>query len=297
MAEERQDQPEEPEGLQPENTCFVVAPIGEEGSPVRIRSDKVLRHIIEPVASESGLQALRADQIHEPGVITADLIQHVLHDRLVIADLTGSNPNVFYELALRHTLRSAYVQIIEKGEKIPFDIAAARTIQVDHTDLDSVEECKAKMKVYIGAALTGDEEVESPISVSVQLDQLRGRGDPEQLELAEILSAVQEIRSEIADVASDVHRTGARLRDFAERPTGALPVEAVSMLYDNLEILAEYVEQPSLFEERDRTDIMGRVRDTQYILGRVLGADYAPYIRSRTSRTRPVPGRPQTARE
>jgi hypothetical protein len=61
---------------------------------------------------------------------------------LVIADLTGRNPNVFYELALRHTIKKLLLQIINKGEDIPFDVAGMRTISVDHHDLDSVEDAK-----------------------------------------------------------------------------------------------------------------------------------------------------------
>jgi hypothetical protein len=82
---------------------------------------------------------VRADEIDKPGIITSQVIQHVVNDALVIADLTERNPNVFYELAIRHALRKPLVQLIKKGEAIPFDVAGTRTIYVDHRDLDSVE--------------------------------------------------------------------------------------------------------------------------------------------------------------
>jgi len=47
---------------------------------------------------------------------------------LVIADLSGGNPNVFYELAVRHMTRKPFVQLLIKGEALPFDVAPERTV-------------------------------------------------------------------------------------------------------------------------------------------------------------------------
>jgi hypothetical protein len=51
--------------------CFVIAPIGEEGSEIRERSNKVLEHIIKPTVEECGYQPIRADEISEPGIMTS----------------------------------------------------------------------------------------------------------------------------------------------------------------------------------------------------------------------------------
>lgn len=118
-----------------EKNCFVIAPIGELDSDTRKRSDQILKHIIKPAVSSCGYKAIRADEIDKPGIITSQVIQRVVNDPLVIADLTERNPNVFYELAIRHAIRKPLVQLIQKGERIPFDVAGTRTIQVDHTDL------------------------------------------------------------------------------------------------------------------------------------------------------------------
>jgi hypothetical protein len=130
-------------------TCFVIAPIGDDGTDTRERSDKVLRHIITPVVTDLGYEAVRADQLAEPGLISSQVIQHVTDDPLVIADLTERNPNVFYELAIPHALRKPLVQLIAKGERIPFDVAGMRTIEVDIHDLDSVEAAKGALRGQI----------------------------------------------------------------------------------------------------------------------------------------------------
>src|SRR6185436_20070868 len=125
-----------------EKLCFVIAPIGDSDSDTRKRSDQVLKHVIRPAVTACGYKAVRADEIDKPGLITSQVIQHVVNDSLVVADRTERNPNVFYELAIRHALRRPLVQLIRKGETIPFDVAGTRTIYVDHHDLDSVEAAK-----------------------------------------------------------------------------------------------------------------------------------------------------------
>ena len=143
--------------------CFVIAPIDAEGSHIRIRSDLVLKYIIGPAAKECGYEPLRADHIAEPGIITSHVIQHIVEDPLVIADLTGRNPNVFYELALRHALKKAVVQLIHVSEPLPFDVAATRTIQFDHCNLESAAKAKEQIVAQIRAVEKNPSDVDSPI--------------------------------------------------------------------------------------------------------------------------------------
>lgn len=158
--------------------CFVIAPIGDEGSEPRRRSDQVLNHIIAPAAEECGYATIRADKISEPGIITSQIIQHLVEDSLVIADLTGRNPNVFYELAIRHASKKSVVQIIQSGESIPFDVAATRTIQVNYQDLDSVAECKKELINQIRSVEKDQSSVVTPISIAIDLKFLRQSDNP-----------------------------------------------------------------------------------------------------------------------
>ena len=180
-----------------EKVCFVIAPIGEPESETRKRSDQILKHVISPAAVECGYSATRADQISEPGMITSQVIQHIVDDPLVIADLTERNPNVFYELAIRHAIRKPLVQLIKKGEQIPFDVAGTRTIHVDHRDLDSVEEAKAEIVAQIQSLEADSSTLETPISVSLDLQLLKQSDNPEQRSLADVLSVISELRTTI----------------------------------------------------------------------------------------------------
>ena len=174
-------------------SCFVIAPIGEPDSDIRKRSDQILRYIIRPAAEDCGYETVRADDIDRPGIITNQVIQHILEDALVVADLTGKNPNVFYELAVRHATRKPLVQIIQKDESIPFDVTATRTIFVEHQDLDGAEAAKVAIIDQIKSLETDASGLESPISVPLDLQRLRESQSPEQRSLAEVLSEVSHL--------------------------------------------------------------------------------------------------------
>src|SRR3979490_353992 len=113
-----------------EDECFFIAPIGKDGSDVRKRSNGVRDFIVKPAVAELGLTTLRADDLAKPGQITLQVIEHVLRAKGVVADLTGANANVFYELAVRHTAKLPVVLIAEADEidRLPFDIAQMRVI-------------------------------------------------------------------------------------------------------------------------------------------------------------------------
>lgn len=180
--------------------CFVISPIGEPESETRKRSDQVLKYIIRPAVESCGYAAERADEMDKPGMITSQVIQRVVNDPLVVADLTERNPNVFYELAIRHAIRKPFVQLIKKGERIPFDVAGARTIQVDHSDLDSVERAKIEIIKQIKSLEADSSDLETPISMSLDLQVLRQSDKPEERSLADLLAAVSDMRSIVGKV-------------------------------------------------------------------------------------------------
>ena len=111
--------------------CFYIAPIGDPESEIRKHSDLFLGSIVEPALQEFGLRLIRADQISEAGMIGRQVIEHVVHSKLVIADLSFGNPNVYYELSLRHTCRKPTVQVMRAADKLPFDLDQYRTIRID----------------------------------------------------------------------------------------------------------------------------------------------------------------------
>ncbi len=159
-------------------TCFFVSRIGDPGSPERDFSDKLLRYIVEPVLEKAGYErAVRADHITQPGVITTQVFSHLWNDELVIADLTGSNPNVFYELAVRHIRRKPFVHMIQAGQRIPFDVAPNRTIEFDF-DIEKAEKAKATLFDMLSAVEGLSSAIQTPLSAAVDFSTVGTSANP-----------------------------------------------------------------------------------------------------------------------
>lgn len=142
-----------------ERICFVICPIGDSGTKTRKRSDALFNCIITPVLNKLNYKPLRGDKILSLGMIVNQTVRDIVRSSLVIADLTGGNPNVFYELAIRHILRKPLIQMAIQGrKKIPFDIAGSRVI---YYTLDSVEDAKVQLENAIITVERGDPEMDT----------------------------------------------------------------------------------------------------------------------------------------
>ncbi len=111
--------------------CFVISPIGSEGSEIREHANDVYDYIIKPAMEECGIQAFRSDHLLEPGKITEQMFREIVADDLCLALLTGHNPNVFYELAIAHAAAKPVIVLMQKGETLPFDIKDVRCVSYD----------------------------------------------------------------------------------------------------------------------------------------------------------------------
>jgi len=184
--------------------CFFIAPIGDEGSPVRKRSDGVLKYIVGHAATELGLTAVRGDEISEPGMITRQVLDHVLGAKTAVADLTDLNANVFYEMAVRHAAKLPVVLIAEIGVVLPFDIAPMRTIFVDHTDLESADKCRTEIVKQLREAIENG-AVDSPISASLDVQALQG-GSAVERNVAELVTAFESVSKGQTRMATMIDR-------------------------------------------------------------------------------------------
>lgn len=151
------------------DVCFVVSPIGTTDSEQRKHADLVYGSLLEPALAELGLRLIRADRISKPGLITAQVIDHLVRAPLVVADLSFGNPNVFYELALRHATRRPVVQIVRASDPLPFDVGQFRTVVVDMQDIYSlvpqIDRHRAEIARQCRSALEGEGPADSPLSL------------------------------------------------------------------------------------------------------------------------------------
>ena len=127
---------------------FIISPIGDEGTPIRNRADVIADYIVAPVAEEFDLRVDRSDRDPTPGPITSKLLRSMLDSRIIVADLTGHNPNVFYELCFAHSFGLPVVILIDKAENLPFDTKNERAISLgDEGSIDMQQGEIAKQKL------------------------------------------------------------------------------------------------------------------------------------------------------
>jgi len=112
----------------------------------------VLARIVVPAAETHGYVVVRADQIKTPGMLIFQIWRFLLDAELVIADLTGANLNVHYELGIRHAITKPVLQLAERGEMLAFDVAGVRTVFIDTRTADGIRRSAIELDLAIGAA-------------------------------------------------------------------------------------------------------------------------------------------------
>ena len=130
-------------------TCFVISPIGQDGSDIRQAADDLFDLIIEPALEKFDFNVVRGDKIFNTNAITEDIINLVQNSELCIIDLSRQNANVFYEAGRRHETAKPFIHIKQKGEQIPFDIAGIRTIDYDLSDPRKTKESIDTLRKFI----------------------------------------------------------------------------------------------------------------------------------------------------
>lgn len=127
-------------------TCFVVTPIGDESTTLRRHIDGIIDQSIIPAIGEN-FNVSVAHREYEIGSINDRIIQSVYNSDLVIANLTGLNPNVMFELAVRYSFGKPAIVIAQVGTKLPFDIVDENTIFYVN-DPAGAAELKEKIKGF-----------------------------------------------------------------------------------------------------------------------------------------------------
>ncbi len=140
--------------------AFVAMPFGvkKDSQGIEIDFNRVYAELIKPALEAAGLDVFRADEEKSAGEIRADMFQELLIADLVVADLTLDNPNVWYELGVRHALRARGVVLVQ-GPRLsqPFDIYTDRKLQYSLKDRgpdpETLEQNKANLTEMVKATM------------------------------------------------------------------------------------------------------------------------------------------------
>jgi len=113
--------------------CFVIMPFSEDMKDVYWKA-------IKPACDQAGFEALRVDELEGVYNINQKIIEHIFESAAIIADLTDSRPNVFYELGVAHAIDNKTIMIIQTKDKVPFDVHSYRCLEYvqDEKGLDKL---------------------------------------------------------------------------------------------------------------------------------------------------------------
>ena len=109
--------------------CFVIMPIGDTEGYEKEHFSTVYKHLLKPAIQKAGYHPERADEILSTNLIAADIIERIYKTPIAVCDISSCNPNVFYELGIRHTCSLPIVLIKDKKTNNPFDIKDIRYIE------------------------------------------------------------------------------------------------------------------------------------------------------------------------
>jgi O-acetyl-ADP-ribose deacetylase (regulator of RNase III) len=149
-------------------------PFGQKADPdgKPIDFDQIYEYIIKPgVQSVKDMKCIRCDEIDEAGIVHKQMLEQIYQADVAIVDITTLNPNVFYELGVRHSLVEHVTVIIKReGTNIPFNIRSLKAIEYDPASPRSVDEAKKKIEAYIKNGLesrTVDSLVHSSLPIRI----------------------------------------------------------------------------------------------------------------------------------
>lgn len=163
---------------EPAKKCFVICPIGPEGSDIRRWSDDLYKNLIKPIAEEFKYEARRVIDDDRPGNITAHIVKYIFESDLIVADLTGHNPNVFYELALAHAFERPFILLKGDNLSIPFDISQQNVIHLSTDSFGSIDQCRAQLKCHFEAVKENSADFDNPVRRHQEKTRISTEGNP-----------------------------------------------------------------------------------------------------------------------
>lgn len=146
-------------------TCFVIMPFGEkkdiDGQPVNF--DVIYKDFIKDAVEGLNLKCIRCDEIAEAGWIHSKMFEYIFSADVAVVDITSLNPNVFYELGIRHALKKSVTVLIRKaGTPTPFNIQGFQMLEYKPDDSQNLESGKQKIREFIKNGIAG-QVLDSPI--------------------------------------------------------------------------------------------------------------------------------------
>jgi hypothetical protein len=184
VAPKRSQKAEGPKKL---GTCFVISPFSDW-------FDSYYDTIFEPAILSSGLHACRADDLYRPSSIIHDIWGYVRKAEVLLADLTGKNPNVLYELGLAHAAGKPVVMVTQSLEDVPFDLRNLRVIPYDLRDPAWGTDLKGSIELALREVLASPQTAVPPVFLREQEKSKVPKVTPLERRVLELSQQVESLR-------------------------------------------------------------------------------------------------------
>ena len=127
---------------------------------------EVYEDVYQKVCTELGINCWRVDEISRPGSITRDIVEGILDADLLVADLTGRNANVFYELGIAHAAGNKTIMTAQSEADVPFDIANYRVLMYEQS-ISGAKKLKKKLNAAITELLAALDQTNNPLQEAI----------------------------------------------------------------------------------------------------------------------------------
>jgi nucleoside 2-deoxyribosyltransferase len=225
-----------------EKVCFVITPISSENSVIRRAAEGVLDAVITPVLEKFGYKIVVAHRIATPGSINNQVIKHVLEAEMVVANLTGLNPNVMYELAIRHAKRKPVIVIVDRDvtPNLSFDLLEERAIFYTN-DMSGTLDLAKNLNDAVVAAQAEKDEPDNPVYRTVSASVMKDLA-PDNFQKT-LVDMIFSLEAKIENLSSSRTNIGSVRSQRTLRPievSGKNPVEvSVDLITPKLSKAAE----------------------------------------------------------
>lgn len=130
-------------------TVFVIMQLRE---PYNTLYEQVIRAVAE--ADDMKYRTFTAAEVYGPGVILHDIVRSITDSDVIIAEITGTNPNVFYELGYAHAIKKDTILLAARNNPLPFDISGYRVIFYDDT-IKGKKEVEDNLRKHLASIKAG----------------------------------------------------------------------------------------------------------------------------------------------
>ncbi len=153
--------------------CFIITPVPTDDGDLSREYSGIINHVVKPVCKKNNFSSVfAAHEISSTGSITRSIIKNIYDADIVVANLTGFNANVMYELAVSHAFKKKVITILRSGVQLPFDIKDDRTIYYKNDIYGQGKLVKDFEDTLLTVLSFEDDFTDNPIFNSIKLSSL-----------------------------------------------------------------------------------------------------------------------------